>query len=56
MNAERQITQRTAKNLVKAIELALDEFERIGYQKKADPEVIAVLKLAVVKAKAEGGQ
>jgi hypothetical protein len=36
--------------LVKAIIVALKEFDRISYQKKADPEVIKLLRLAIEKA------
>ncbi len=44
---EAKIVERDRRILLKAAKLALLEFERIRYQIKADPEVIAVITKAV---------
>lgn len=42
-----------APSLLKAVELALLEFDRISYQKKANPEILGLLNAAIRKAKGE---
>lgn len=41
--------------LLKACKLALMEFERNAYQKKADPEVVRMIEMAVYKAEGRPG-
>ncbi len=42
-----------APTLLKAVRLALAEFERISYQKQADPQVIRLLNAAVQRAEGQ---
>lgn len=47
------MTNHTGVLLVKALRVALLEFERISFQKKADEGVIKVLQLAVKRGESE---